>query len=880
MDNKFLLVDGNSLLYRAFFALPPLSHNGIPLNAIHGFFTMLIKAISENNVTSVCVMFDESSPTFRHNEYEAYKAGRAETPDDLRTQFKLIREFLSACNIPAISMAGFEADDLLGSAAGILAQNGIDSIVLTGDRDCLQLASDMCKVLITKKGISESLLLDPDGVREHYGVSPEQVRDLKGLMGDTSDNIPGIPGVGEKTALKLLKQYHTLEAVLADADNIKGKLGEKIRANSDLARFSKRLATIITTAPIDIDINLNNVQTMADGIAMLSEYKLNRVIAQLKSLYADANINIKTPVVETPMDLQIADNNAWHLVDKKYITNSYILDNPSDVVSKLSILQDEELSNTNLDSSTYSIYIADNISLYGNHGDFISIAIKRDMLSVELDIDSALNLVVHKLVGKKLIAHDQKSLRYAFNKAGIELDTYNIDVVWDTMIANYIIDSDAGTVNLENIITNVDAQGIYELAIKQFSMLNKANMLNLLTLMEIPLSKVLYYMEQEGFLIDRNILFELSSSFKSEISQLEKSIYESTGFNDFNINSPKQLSEVLFDRMNLPHGKKTKSGYSTSADVLEKIADKHPAIDMILNYRKFTKLNSTYIDALIELTALNERVHSSFDQTGTVTGRISSLEPNLQNIPVRSREGAEIRKAFVAREGFTLIDADYSQIELRVLAHLSQDKNMIKAFKSGYDIHKATASEIFDVAIDKVDSTMRSNAKAVNFGLVYGISSFGLARNTNISIKEAEGFISKYFERYPGVRNFMDDCVEKAKKDSAIYTLFNRRRNLPQIHSKNANMRAFGERIAMNTPVQGTAADIIKLAMVAVFDALKQYDGARLILQVHDELIIECKNSIKDKVSAMIKTIMENIVHLDVPLVVDINSAKSWYESK
>ena len=332
--------------------------------------------------------------------------------------------------------------------------------------------------------------------------------------------------------------------------------------------------------------------------------------------------------------------------------------------------------------------------------------------------------------------------------------------------------------------------------------------------------------------------------------------------------------------MNLPHGKKSKSGYSTSADVLEKIADKHPAIDMILEYRKFTKLNSTYIDALIERTAMSERVHSSFDQTGTVTGRISSQEPNLQNIPIRSKEGAEIRKAFVAREGYTLIDADYSQIELRVLTHLSRDKNMINAFKSGKDIHRATAAEIFDTPIEKVDSTMRSNAKAVNFGLVYGISSFGLARNTNISIKQAEGFISKYFERYPGVRAYMDNCVEIAKKDEAIYTLFNRRRSLPQIHSKNANIRAFGERIAMNTPVQGTAADIIKLAMIAVFEALKKYNGAKLILQVHDELIVECKEDIAPEVTTMIKNIMEGIVKLEVPLLVDINAAKSWYESK
>lgn len=879
MDKTFLFVDGNSLLYRAFFALPPLSHNGIPLNAIHGFFTMLLKAIAEKKPNAVYVMFDESSPTFRHEEYEAYKAGRAETPDDLKMQFTLIRDFLKACNIPTISKPGFEADDLLGSAARKVGENGMRSIILTGDRDCLQLASENCQILITKKGISESLLLDPDGVKENYGVTPEQVTDLKGLMGDSSDNIPGIPGVGEKTALKLLNEYGTLENTLENSDKIKGKLGEKIRANKEVAEFSKKLATIVTNAPIEIDFDISNIESMADGLPMFAEYKLNRVSSQMKNLF-DA---IGSSYTDVPLDEidQIASapkNNAWDIVDKKYLREIYKLPEtiPTQFKEK-SIDTIDKLKSTNITGEIFSIYANQDISVYSDKGELINISVRKDLISGDIDFDEALRIIISKIKDKRIIVHDQKAFRYLCNAAKANLDA---DVVWDTMIANYLIDSESGKAELNSLISNADAKGLYELAIEQCKVIDKANMLKLLSLMEIPLSNVLYNMEQEGFLLDRSVLFELSSSFKKEITDLENKIYESTGFSGFNINSPKQLSEILFDRMNLPHGKKSKSGYSTSADVLEKIADKHPAIDMILEYRKFTKLNSTYIDALIERTAMSERVHSSFDQTGTVTGRISSQEPNLQNIPIRSKEGAEIRKAFVAREGYTLIDADYSQIELRVLTHLSRDKNMINAFKSGKDIHRATAAEIFDTPIEKVDSTMRSNAKAVNFGLVYGISSFGLARNTNISIKQAEGFISKYFERYPGVRAYMDNCVEIAKKDEAIYTLFNRRRSLPQIHSKNANIRAFGERIAMNTPVQGTAADIIKLAMIAVFEALKKYNGAKLILQVHDELIVECKEDIAPEVTTMIKNIMEGIVKLEVPLLVDINAAKSWYESK
>lgn len=889
MEKKLLLVDGNSLLYRAFFALPPLSHKGVPLNAIHGFFTMLLKAVADHKPSAIFVMFDEATPTFRHQEYDAYKAGRPPAPDDLKIQFGLIREFLQACHLPVISQAGFEADDLLGTASKLAEAEGVSSIILTGDRDALQLATDKCSILITKKGISESLLLDPEGVKANYGVYPNQITDLKGLMGDSSDNIPGVPGVGEKTAIKLLDEYGSIENLLENAEGIKGKLGEKIRANTDVARFSKKLATIICTAPMHIDVHSDNVKGMQSGLAMLQEYRLNRVSLQLKALYEGENAFEVTEGSDNhALEIQVKEiqsgktYDAWHLVSPELSHQDAGFTAVPEKLEELAVSSREALSALHLEGveilSMYPHKNTDCLSLFTDKGLFVKIAIKRDLLGEGLPLAEVMEIVLPKIQGKKLIVHGQKEFLSLVDSLHLR---YTNHIVWDSMVANYVLESSAGEESLASIVGEEDAHLLYTLAVQQYHTLQKADMLRIASDCEFPLSRVLHAMEKVGFLTDREVLFDLQKFFQSEINRLENAVYEETGFFGFNLNSPKQLSEILFERMNLPHGKKTKSGsYSTNAEALEKLVDKHPVIQHILDYRKFTKLNSTYIDSLLKLTKNTPRVHTRFDQTGTVTGRISSLDPNLQNIPIRSKEGAEIRKAFVASEGSVLIDADYSQIELRVLAHLSQDSNLIKAFQSGKDIHSATASEIFEVPIEKVDATMRSNAKAVNFGLVYGISSFGLARNTNISFKEAEKFISMYFDRYPGVWDFMDDCVERGEKDGAIYTLFNRRRALPEIQSRNQTIKAFGKRIAMNTPVQGTAADIIKLAMIIVAKKLEAIEGAELILQVHDELIIECKEDLAEQVSALLKESMENIVKLAVPLVVEVHTAKSWYESK
>ncbi len=897
LDSKVLLVDGNSLLYRAFFALPPLSSNGVPVNAVHGFFSMLFKAISENKPSSVFVMMDEASPTFRHEEYTEYKADRPPAPDDLRPQFGLMRELLSAMEIPVISQPGFEADDLLGSAAQIANNNNIPAIILTGDRDALQLVSDKTQVLITKKGISESLLLDPKGVKDNYGVNPSQITDLKGLMGDKSDNIPGVPGVGEKTALKLIGEYDNLENVLENAHNIKGKLGERLQENKQLAIFSKKLATIICTVPIDVDFSHQNISLIPNGINELKKYNLNRVIQIIQGLFSekgayghldvtmpDIKLDIKTTPQKTMQNDEIGD---WALVKKDFLVKGEVLPNVMPEANSSIIINDElglkKFTSSLVDESFLALYFSpnfDKINLYMQSGTYAEIGIKVDMISEGLPYDVAFSIIVNAIGKTKLVLHGQKNFLNECSKLNLPILK---NCIWDTMIAAYILNSDLNKPTLDKLVLpqEANAKTLYSLALEQFSNISSQNMLLLAENMEFPLSRVLHSMEQLGFLLDGDVLMDLSTQFTKEVEFCKSEVYRLTGFDDFNLNSPKQLQEVLFEKLGLPHGKKTKSGYSTDAETLENLEGLHPAIEPLLRYRKFSKLNSTYIEALIRLTTKTPRVHTSFDQTGTVTGRISSLEPNLQNIPIKTKEGAEIRRAFIAKEGHVLLDADYSQIELRVLAHLSDDEAMIDAFCSNEDIHARTASEIFDVPLNMVTSEMRSNAKAVNFGLIYGISTFGLARNTKISIKEAEYFMGKYFEHYPGVRAFMDKCVEEGTKNKAIYTLFNRKRELPELSNKNANVRAFGKRVAMNTPVQGTAADIIKLAMVSVYNILeKDYPMADLILQVHDELIIECPENMVDELSKVLKNTMENIVKLKVPLVADVGVGKSWFDAK
>ncbi len=844
MRETFLAVDGNSLMHRAFHALPLMDTNGTYTNAVHGFLSMLLKACQEISPRYIAVAFDTPVPTFRHTAYADYKAGRKAMADELRSQFPIIRELLGEMQLGVLSVDGYEADDVLGTVSKKCQAAGLDCVLLTGDRDALQLIGSGTKVLFTRKGITESTLFDAAGVKEYFGVTPEQVTDLKGLMGDQSDHIPGIPGVGEKTALKLLNEYHTLENVLAHADEIKGKLGEKVRDNREMAVFSKDLATIRPTAPIAFDLDNFQANRMSMGLASLRKYQLNGIISRLEKM--------------TGSEEAAPEENAVEF--KKESLSS------ADAIA--AFVKEAENKPASLHVTPTHLTVACGDTCF-------EIELAMDMLSQGLTVDEAWE-ALRPLLSRPLYVHDGKRLWHLLAQQHLPLP----QIAWDTMLAAYLINPQEKTYALSHFAAD-DAGGVLSLALSQKKQLSDTGMLGLMENLEMPLMEVLFEMENAGFQVDKKVLEELGRTFTEQTEVLKNQVYALTGVSGFNLNSTQQLGKVLFETLSLPAGKKTKSGYSTDAETLENLRDMHPCIDPILKYRQVVKLNSTYIDALLRKTDSSGRVHSSFDQTGTATGRISSSEPNLQNIPVRTAMGREIRKAFVARPGHVLIDADYSQIELRVLAHFSGDHAMVDAFRKNQDIHTRTASEVFEVPMEEVTPAMRSDAKAVNFGLVYGISDFGLSRNIGISRKEAAAFIERYFARYPGIKRFMDEAVKKGYENGFSTTMMGRRRNLPELKAANANTRNFGERAAMNTPVQGTAADIIKLAMVKVYQALKEGNyGARLILQVHDELIIEAPLAEEKAVCALLQTCMEQVTHLEVPLVAEVKSGESWYETK
>ncbi len=847
MRETMLVIDGNSLMHRAFHALPLMDADGIYTNAVHGFLSMLMKAVQELSPRYIAAAFDTHVPTFRHTAYAEYKAGRRAMPEELRPQFAVIREILSAMGLGVLSVDGYEADDILGTLSLQCREHGIDCVLLTGDRDALQLVGGGTRVLFTRKGITESTLFDAAGVKEYFSVAPEQVTDWKGLMGDASDNIPGIPGVGEKTAVKLLNEYGTLENVLAHAGEIKGKLGEKIRENADLARFSKDLATIRPTAPIAFDLSAFDAGHMEKGLPALRKYQLNGAAARLEKLTGGAE-NIPAETEETQEAFE-----AEALSSREAIL-AFI---------------------GRMGEAPAALHVTPTAMTLAFPGHLGKIQLQQDMLSPGLLPEEAW-AALRPLMEKKLYVHDGKGLLHQLAARELPLPRF----AWDTMLGAYLHNPQEKTYALSHF-EREDAAGVMMLAEKQERQLSDEGMLALMNEIEMPLLYVLFDMEQEGFQVDGEVLRRLGEDFTRQAEELKEEVYALSGVRGFNLNSPQQLGKVLFETLNLPHGKKTQRGYSTDADTLEKLQDAHPCIAPILKYRQVVKLNSTYIDALLRKMDASGRVHTYFDQTGTATGRISSSEPNLQNIPVRTEMGREIRKAFVTRPGYILADADYSQIELRVMAHFSGDEAMVDAFRRGQDIHARTAAEVFGVPIDQVTREMRSSSKAVNFGLVYGISDFGLARNIGVSRREAADFIARYFDRYPGVRRYMDDAVKKGYENGYAVTLMGRRRQLPELKMSNANMRNFGERAAMNTPVQGTAADIIKLAMVRVHDALKK-EGlrAKLILQVHDELLIEAPKEEEEKVAAILKNCMEQVYFLSVPLAADVKTGESWYETK
>lgn len=940
-----LLVDGHSLIHRAFHALPPLSVGGLYTNAVQGFFAMLFKALADYRPQALCVMFDMHAPTFRHTMYDAYKAGRKPTPEELRPQFPVIREILEAMGVTRCELEGYEADDLLGTAARLANAEGIHAYILTGDRDSFQLVNRHTQVIMTKTGISDSVLVTPEAMRELYGYGPDQVTDMKGLMGDSSDNIPGVSGVGEKTALKLITQYGTLESVLEHADEVPGKLGEKLRDGRELAELSKDLGTIRVSAPITIDFEACGLEHMTDGIPVMRKYQLNRLSQQLLELAkaasgpATAGVHAAdgaqaarpaagkpSGAATTPAVKGGAAATSVTATDKAAavpVTGAVYAaaegapaGEPANIATESAL---RELANA-LASQNQPV------GLYAGQGAIGLAAADGRCWYVPLMVDITLQGLYEEqiyealrplLACAPLLTHGAKALYHRLAKLSLPLPR----VAWDTMVAAYLLEPTRKTLGLPETLAADSAApqpeetvepeaeeaaaepgnkgkkpapppeppamaaryaaALHALAARQQARLTQQGMLPLLTDMEMPLTRVLFAMEREGFSVDKAALAELGALFTAEMERRRAEVIALTGGEPFNINSPKQLGEALFDRLKLPSpARKGKAGaWSTSADVLEAVD--HPSIAPLLAYRRLNKLVGTYIEGLSKLVDATGRIHTTFDQTSTVTGRISSVEPNLQNIPVRSEEGREIRKAFVAKAGCVLLDADYSQIELRVLAHLSGDPAMQDAFIRGQDIHTRTAAEVNGVPFESVTPAMRRSAKAVNFGIVYGISGFGLARNIGVTRKEAEAFIETYFARYPLVKRFMDACVHDGYERGYAETLFHRRRELYELKSSNRNIRSFGERAAMNTPVQGTAADIIKLAMVRVQQDLdKGGYAARLILQVHDELVVECPEGEAAQVSGLLQDAMERIVTLSVPLVAEVSSGKSWYEAK
>ncbi len=878
MSKKMLLVDGNSLLHRAFHALPVMtSESGEYTNALHGFMMMLLRVIAEEKPELIAVAFDRHAPTFRHVKYDAYKAGRAPTPDELRAQFITIRELLAEMNVTMLEMDGYEADDLLGSMSLKCEQAGIDALIITGDRDAFQLAGEHTTVLYTKQGIKDTERVTPEFIRNKYGVEPVQLIDVKGLMGDTSDNIPGIAGIGEKTALKLISKYTTVEAALDSAEtDQKGKLKERLINGRDDALFSKWLATIDRHAPLTLEPQDCPLRRILDAEKMLTRLQLRQVIAKLKSLAKELDALSNDEDAPAVDEAGEEKHDAGEQGERKLLSEEEFAAQVGQIAAECGEKGIRQLV----------LSMGSHLSIALDDGQKVSsyaLKLGGDLIEAGVSEEQAVQLIAPLAEkSESIVLHDLK------NWCRIGLEIKKDQQVFDVMLAAYLINPQRKGFSQSALCEDVGihpdevfaADALPKLFRIQEKKLRQDEMYSLLTDLEQPFAQVLAQMEQVGFMTDRAALMRLDEKFSARISELLVSIREIAG-PSFNPNSPKQLGVLLFDTLGLPGGKKTKSGWSTSADILESMEDKHPLIPLILEYRKYTKLKSTYIDALLRLRDENGRIHSVFDQVATVTGRISSLEPNLQNIPVRTPLGREIRSAFVAQEGWVLVDADYSQIELRVLAHMSGDEVMCEAFRLGQDIHTRTAAEVYGVPIEFVDGEMRSAAKAVNFGIVYGISDFGLAKNIGVSRFEAAQFIERYLGRYPRVKRFMDGCVTQGNTEGYVSTLMGRRRYLPELSDRSYTIRQFGERAAMNSPIQGTAADIIKLAMVRVHEALKERKlKARLILQVHDELIVEAPAQEAEAVKELLAETMQGVMELSVPLTAEVNIGNSWFDCK
>lgn len=865
---ELILIDGNSLLFKAFYATSytgnyMVNRNGIPTNGVYGFARMVDK-ILDNNPKYVIVAFDYGKKTFRNELLDTYKAQRKETPEELIPQFSLAREYLTAHNITWYEVEGFEGDDIIGTLVDFGEKNNLKVSVYTGDKDAFQLISPQTTIYRTVKGVTELDIYNEQTLLDKYGLKPDQIRDFLGLMGDTADNIPGIKGVGEKTALKLLHQYETIEGLEEHQNELKGKMGEKIRAGMEDALMSKKVATILRDVPIEVDLKK-------------AEYE-GYNYETLKSFYEtyDMNSLIKSMTIEAApkkeLKLEIVDHMPEITKDSAVYASIYDTNYHRSIILGYGIYNDEQayfISYENaLKDASFLAYLKDeNKKKYGY--DIKSAVIGSRWNGVEIN-GYTFDLSLASYVLEPAIKEELKYVCTHFDYDGVQYD----EEVFGKGAKKHIPDD---ALLAQHTVSK--AKAIYELKDVVTKELKDKNQYELYEDIELPVTRILGEMEFAGTEIDLDVLKEMDEAFDETIEKLSNDIYRISG-TTFNISSPKQLGQVLFEDLGLKGGKKTKTGYSTSQDVLEKIIDAHPVVPLVLEYRMLTKLSSTYLKGLQEQVFPDNKIHTIYKQTLTHTGRLSSVDPNLQNIPVRSEEGKLIRKAFVSHNGY-LVSFDYSQIELRILAHMAHVTNLIDAFNQGKDIHRHTAALVFGVKDEEVTPQMRSQAKAVNFGIIYGMSEFRLSKDIGMSIQEARNFINKYFETYPEVKTYMDEVVEVCKKQGYVSTLLNRKRYIPTINDKNFMVRQQAQRYAMNTPIQGTGADILKLAMIEVDKALKAHHlKSQMILQVHDELIFDVFEDELEEVMSLVKEKMENCIKMDVPLIVEGNYAKNWCELK
>ena len=880
--SKLLLIDGNSIINRAFYGIMGskmlMTEDGTYTNAVYGFLSILFKELDDIKPEYLVVAFDLKAPTHRHKMYDKYKANRHGMPEELAMQMPILKETLKAMNVCIIEKEGYEADDILGTLAKWGQKEELEVTVLTGDRDSFQLIDKNIKVRIprTKMGKTETEDYTVEKIEEEYGLEPLDLIEVKGLMGDTSDNIPGVPGVGEKTALNLIKQYKSIDEVYNHIDEQKGKLKEKLSENKDLAYLSRTLGTIDINAPIEKDLGAFQVEecNKPEVLEIFKKLKFNRFIDRFAlqenieaTSFSDSQINTeiehekiadKTKLAELKQQIQENKVIYYYLTEEKFIIYS---------------------------PKTNKCFSIENIQ------DFKDIFEDKNILKCSYKQKEEFIILWNKGIEAKNLMFDIAIAGYILNS---NINKYTIEYLANEYInfdiAEYLSNTEETGVEQITLFDNAEepkedktyiyAYAIYKLYNVLTQKMEEAGSIDLFNKIEMPLTEVLASMQYEGIYIDKQELLDFGKELQEKIDILTQEIYELTG-EEFNINSTKQLGEILFEKLKLTAKKKTKTGYSTDVDVLEKIKYEHPVIEKILEYRQLQKLNSTYVEGLIPYIDETGRIHSKFHQTVTTTGRISSTDPNLQNIPTRMELGRKLRKVFKPEQGYIFVDADYSQIELRVLAHISEDKNMIEAFCNNEDIHAQAASKVFNIPLEEVTKEERTKAKAVNFGIVYGISEFGLGEQLGVSRKKAKEYIEQYLDKYSGIKEFMINIVEETKEKGYVETLYHRRRYVPELKSNNYMVRQFGGRVAMNTPIQGTAADIMKIAMINVYNKLKENNlKSKLIVQVHDEILVETLESEKEQVKQIVKEEMENVIKLKVPLLAEVEEGYNWYEAK